>query len=1177
MDQVDARGARGVQVGDGNVQINLFADRRPARSAYLHQVRAIAPEILVGREAELAELAAFCTDPDGGDYRWLRAAPWAGKTALLSWFVLHPPPGVRIVSFFITARLAAQSDRDAFLDVVIEQLATMLDEPVPAFLTDATRAAQLLALLDTAATACAADGQRLILVVDGLDEDTGGHSVAALLPASPPAGSRVLVAGRHDPPLPADVPTGHPLRAPGVEHTIAASPHARDIQREAERELKRLLRGSPAEQDLLGLVTAAGGGLSGGELAELTGRQAWEVEDDLHAVAGRTFTSRPAEAGATVPEVYLLGHEELHAGAVRFIGDTRLAGYRRRLHDWADGYRRDRWPASTPGYLLHGYFPLLQVVGDLPRMITHALDPFRHDRMLDVHGGDTTALAEIAAAQDALLDRDPADLRSMALLAVRRDGLVERNRHIPVDLPAVWARLGRSVRGLALARSIADPTTRVTAMIALGGTLGEPAAAEVRQEAEAVARGITLRHERESALAAVAKARSPGGFAELRDKARAGDLAGAVAIADAQERRRAEALRVVVEAGALAGDIVGAAAVAGTIADPTQHAWALAALAAHAGDPDRATEFAAEAVAVARGATDQYVRARALVPATKATLAAGELDRATDLAREVIGPDDRARMLAQVAESRAAAGELGLAATLVSEAASTVASVSGADQQANVLAAVVRAAARTGDTDHVRRLVARAWGLLGTVADNPEWQRVLMAQLMAAGETVFRLARPLLRATGEQDLVVEEAARIAVLAGDLDHAVTLAGAIVDQKPRARAITSVAQALALAGQHDRATDLAAEAEAAARSSTLAQHWAVALADVASAVARAGDLDRARVLADSAATLATSIVDPHWRAQASARAAVAMALAGSHDRATALARGAERLARTFGEQRLREWVLPVAAEAAAVAGDFDHALAVVKSITNRLMRGPAQRTVIAAMAGGRRQVLDLVQAITDPYDQLLTSAEAARAAAAAGHADTTLTQAAEALALAATVASWRSTALTVLARAAALAGQYDQARRLTLAAAEAADTITDRRQRAKSLAEIAQCAAIANDRDHARSLATEAETELRAAESPWELVKIVEARALIGDHEHAETLAGSLGTRLQAQALAFLAQHVDTARARPLIARALRLADWRDSVDALTAVDPAVLTDIAATFLTEVTRQPSVVLT
>ena len=132
--------------------------RMAVRSAYLQQVRRIAPPDLMGREAELAELAGFCLEPDRGPYVWWQAKPWAGKSALLSTFVLRPPPQVaervQIVSFFITARLAAQDTRDAFTYVLLEQLAELTGQDLPAVLPETTRDAYLLDLLAQAASTC---------------------------------------------------------------------------------------------------------------------------------------------------------------------------------------------------------------------------------------------------------------------------------------------------------------------------------------------------------------------------------------------------------------------------------------------------------------------------------------------------------------------------------------------------------------------------------------------------------------------------------------------------------------------------------------------------------------------------------------------------------------------------------------------------------------------------------------------------------------------------------------------------------------------------------------------------------------------------------------------------------------------------------------------------------------
>lgn len=92
------------------------------RSLYPAQVRELIAPIggLIDREDELAMLTRFCEGQDR--YLWIRADPWAGKSALLSSFLLDldPQPGVTVVGFFITARLADQNDHRAFTDAVLD-------------------------------------------------------------------------------------------------------------------------------------------------------------------------------------------------------------------------------------------------------------------------------------------------------------------------------------------------------------------------------------------------------------------------------------------------------------------------------------------------------------------------------------------------------------------------------------------------------------------------------------------------------------------------------------------------------------------------------------------------------------------------------------------------------------------------------------------------------------------------------------------------------------------------------------------------------------------------------------------------------------------------------------------------------------------------------------------------
>lgn len=145
-----------------------------AEARHMARARDIVPETLVGREDELAELVRFCAGNE--TYQWWRAPPWAGKTTLAAWFVLHPPAGVRIASFFVTGQLVGQADSDAFTDDMIEQLSALTGEPPPAVATRVARDGERRRLLERAATRVREAKGRLLLVVDGLDEDQGGET-----------------------------------------------------------------------------------------------------------------------------------------------------------------------------------------------------------------------------------------------------------------------------------------------------------------------------------------------------------------------------------------------------------------------------------------------------------------------------------------------------------------------------------------------------------------------------------------------------------------------------------------------------------------------------------------------------------------------------------------------------------------------------------------------------------------------------------------------------------------------------------------------------------------------------------------------------------------------------------------------------------------------------------------
>lgn len=816
------------------------AERREITAPHGHyprQIQLFSPAKLVDRDEELAQLAAFCTNT-GPAYAWWQGPAWAGKSALMAWFALHPPPKLRVIAFFITARHARQNDRVGFTDVVLEQLAETLGQPMPSFLTDSTRDAHFRGMLANATDACRGLGETLVLLVDGLDEDQMPtmHSIAALLPPDPPEGLRVVVAGRADRPLPADVPDSHPLRDPATVRRLKPSPYATVVRQDAERELKSQLSGTPAEQEQLAFLTVSGGGLAAADLAALTGRSVWEIEDRLRTSSGRTFTCRPARWQQTA--VYTLGHEELQRDAVRYLGPTKLAGFRGRLHAWAAKYRDRGWPADTPEYLLSNYFWMASSRGD-PVALALATDSARHDLMLRVSGGDALALAEIAAAASVN------DIVTVARLAAHRVHLTERGKSLPRELPALWARLGNIPRAEALARSIVASGRRAWALSAIAGVLaktGDPrASAALAEEAEAVVRSFIEPQQEAGAVTAVVEALASAGLHDRAEK-----LARTVIAPD----WRAQALASVARARA-APDVVGmpgpahradaarqlaarllaeAVADAETVTEPDFRSWALAAVAgaaASVGDHDYAAEIAERAAAV-RPAPDPIVEPWALGHVAIALVTAGELDRAEELAHQVAHPLYRSRALIAVAEAVAARGDRRRATALTDLAENVAESVTDWNDRAAALAAVAGAL----PTDRAAALIDRLEAL--AVAD-PGWEA---EALITVADAIAKTA---------------DTARAAALA---ERAESFTRAVGLEYLNACTLAPLIEPLHAAGNSEVADRVAAASEDAARSIVNPNWQAHALITLAEALADAGEHDRAEALA-------RSVADPAWQ--------------------------------------------------------------------------------------------------------------------------------------------------------------------------------------------------------------------------------------------------------------------------------------------------------------------------
>lgn len=403
------------------------ASGEEVRAIYRMEVKHIAPDELIDRNGELAELIEFCASEV--PYAWWQGNAYAGKSALMSWFVLHPPDRIDVVSFFVTGQLPGQADSYAFTNAVTEQLFALLGMP----LTDAERTTSqrglLLYLLETVARQLREAGRRLLLIVDGLDEDkgiaTGKPSIAALLP-HPPKGVQVLVASRPLLGIPLDVPYDHPLRT-CEPRQLSVSGHASGEECLAKQELAQLLSGSELQQKVVGFITAAGG-LTEGELGRLTDQPPYEIDRLLTGACAHSLASRESGPLGRRPSerILLFAHETLRDMAVDKYGQH-LSAYRDKIHEWANGYRTAGWPEDTPSYLLRDYFHMLVSDRDRARLAASVTDQDRHDRMLEITRSDAAALTEIATARHLLLQPPGCDRDLLAEIDAEEKRLADRS------------------------------------------------------------------------------------------------------------------------------------------------------------------------------------------------------------------------------------------------------------------------------------------------------------------------------------------------------------------------------------------------------------------------------------------------------------------------------------------------------------------------------------------------------------------------------------------------------------------------------------------------------------------------------------------------------------------------------------------------------------------------------
>ena len=938
-------------------------------SDQLAKVREIAPPGgIQERDDELAALAQFC---EGDDY-YLRLAgtPWAGKTALLASFVLEPPGGVDVLSFFVSSQTATDADSSAFTDALLSQLADLLGESAALPSEPRERDAYRRQLLSLCADRARAKGGRLLLVVDGLDEDQsrgsahGQPSIASLLPSTPQPGLQVLVATRTGYELPPDVRDNHPLQN-SAEIAIASSPWAELRQEAAERELNSLLAHNE-RRELLAFLAASGGGLSRDDLAMLTGFPPFSISQAFTGIAARTVIRSLTDLNSS--PTYAFAHERLLAAAKSAFGTGSLEQHRSRIEEWASNYQRSGWPSETPPYLLVGYAPLLAEAQLTPQMISLATDSTRHERLLDIVGGHASALREIDAAGQLLVTRTPDDLRSALRLAIERQDVGTGHR-VAFPVMTTWATVGRPGRAEALARSAGNPRRVMRALVAL-------AVALTRYGNSVLAEKI-LGTTANAAWADAALATMASEAARSGDVARAAQLAGRVvrmpyadrafaaligAAADAGdfewaedllqsvvtgENMKARAVASIVAARARSGDSATAFTRAKTEPNPIARTAALEALARVVGGQGNLEMFeeivgeirdevavercraASIALVYTKGGRraaedliaslpDQRIKEQASVNLALALARDHRLADAKQVVADVqFGAADAAIMLATAV---ADTGDLDNAAQIAKQ-------IRNDERQALALAAIARSAAELGQfirAEYLAREIvkperaARALAAIARVSYRVDGRDRGFA---LAAEKLYRNHAKQMRTSRALRAIAISLADI----GDAHRSWKLLRAITDQVDREIAAESVASALVRNGLIDDAESLLESLPVDARTRSTRAAMAVAYAEV-------GDKEGANKLIQSLAGTPQGVVGL-------SRLAVYLASKGDRSGAADLGRRAARQAADFSHDRAPD-VLVSVASALAHVGEIDDALSVARGAEN-------SRTVQAAI--------------------------------------------------------------------------------------------------------------------------------------------------------------------------------------------------------------------------------------
>jgi tetratricopeptide (TPR) repeat protein len=762
--------------------------------------------------------------------------------------------------------------------------------------------------------------------------------------------------------------------------------------RQQFRQLAASVGQQPAVRTLFGILSVSKGALRENEIAKLTGLSGWDLAA-LPSQATRWWRI----GGEDGKRTYSFAHPLLAVEFAKVLG-SEAERARQSLLAWCA-----EWQTHKSPYALRHYAEHLREAKQVDALYALARDEaFAHAQREGIpHDPDLPRQTAALALQAAIETEDAPMMAEMLLLHARRVETVES----PLDA----LRAGNPQRALKLAERILREQnyqigTLWLLLLAWASSMGENGAAFAVQCLNCIRDWWHANRPKplsDNWAPVVVKV-----LLQLQC-AQAAEMAIIL-----QDKAKADLVRGLLESGLCPLDerVEQALAAAERIedADWRSRAYRAVALAlAQAGQPEQAQEAFQQALAAAERIENAYWRSSAYRAVALALAQAGQPEQALAAAERIENADRRSEAYHAVALALAQAGQ-------PKQALAAAERIENAYRRSEAYGAVALALAQAGQPEQAQEAFQQALAAAERIED-AYWR-----------SEAYRAVALALAQAGQPEQAQEAFQQALAAAERIEWA--------DGRSEAYHAVALALALAQAGQPKQAQEAFQQALAAAERIEWANGRSEAYREVALALAQAGQPEQAQEAFQQALAAAERIEDAYWRSGAYREVAEALAQAGLADQALA---AAERIEKADW----RSWAYRAVAVALAQAGQieqaqeaFQQALAAAERIEKADWRSEAYRAVALALAqaGQPKQAQEAFQQALAAAERIEWANGRSEAYRAVALALAQAGQAEQALAAAERIekADWRSEAYRAVALALAQAGLAEQA----LAAAE-----------------------------------------------------------------------------------------------------------------------------------------------